>query len=810
MNAQLNVAFLLGQNNLSSNDELVRFWETGSEERDKFAQTLHEKLTDHEIRLVLDSIEVMKKRRRIGKVALQYSRYHTLSLIAAGEHVGSVVPTDLIVLLEELNIKDEVSSILQAQRVCDLATLFNLPRLELAKLPVRMIPLKKLLRVYDDHHGSSGMLAPAPAVNPKDTVRREAPDDALLDTPVWKYLNLESLPRERVERFFYKKAVKIVRDLGRMGYKEPSRMERLIADFRISFPTVSIDAVQERMRSAVKLYKDVKGFKSVRIEKRKPPPSSADEAVFEAVLSPSYHDSSFHKDVTKTWTCYECRAVNDMSFKSCVECGIILPDAASAPYDDAMDMKLTSSSSAKSLTALAPIAAKARCCLTKICRNDDPSAIDDMFQLNCDHFFHLDCIAGYVRDFTERSRHAHNKVDYRCPECVEIGYGCPCWDCNLPGLSESDGCCYDDCSTGMMDLSTSMNMSMSVSMKAEPHVITYDEVKNLIRRCQENGDHLTLNNTHLDLMQRILLPAVEEGVLVITCRCGNLFEAHGHQSSGICPNCNLDMCFDCGEPRHDGRSCEEMNLISLEEALGVSQYCIGCDLLIEYESGCMHFTCSNCPEQFCFVCSAPHVPTLYHGQSYHRPKCELFQVCCDKKCLEGAAAACVEDRYLSGPCLACRSGGNYELHNRCEHSAWRACSFCVKEKKPCNHWCVACEKSGSLCSRPNNMRMLKGKEGEAKFNSLAEMAEAEKQTLGAAGKPKAASKADGDDEDNEEAMQTVRRERKHKSLGPRRRSKEVRAEYEERIAASRRNSFPAGILKNFAVPAGNADDAGDY
>jgi hypothetical protein len=58
----------------------------------------------------------------------------------------------------------------------------------------------------------------------------------------------------------------------------------------------------------------------------------------------------------------------------------------------------------------------------------------------------------------------------------------------------------------------------------------------------------------------------------------------------------------------------------------------------------------------------------------------------------------------------------------------------------------------------------------------------------------------------------VKQGRKRRSLGPRRRSKEI-VTYEERIAASRKNSFPFGFLKlpasESAQPFGEAD-GGDY
>lgn len=77
-----------------------------------------------------------------------------------------------------------------------------------------------------------------------------------------------------------------------MGYRDPSRLERLIADFTTYFPSVPIDNLQERMQSAIELNQQVKGFsqKSVKFEKAKPSTSSIavdDDAVLEAVLAPS-------------------------------------------------------------------------------------------------------------------------------------------------------------------------------------------------------------------------------------------------------------------------------------------------------------------------------------------------------------------------------------------------------------------------------------------------------------------------------------------------------------------------------------------
>ncbi len=172
----------------------------------------------------------------------------------------------------------------------------------------------------------------------------------------------------------------------------------------------------------------------------------------------------------------------------------------------------------------------------------------------------------------------------------------------------------------------------------------------------------------------------------------------------------------CSRIAHPGKSCEEARLEETDPEFSLAglgifvQACPFCRRSGDKAPGdCMHITCA-CKEQFCFVCAAPHTPTVAHSAAYHRPQCGLFTVCCGKKCIEGGAAVCVLDVYRPGPCAACKN--HPTKHNTCTHSPWRACSDCVKiHKKACPHWCRECEKTGKLCAPPDNP-LVAAAEGE--------------------------------------------------------------------------------------------------
>ncbi|KAF8107626.1 hypothetical protein N665_0119s0087 [Sinapis alba] len=84
-----------------------------------------------------------------------------------------------------------------------------------------------------------------------------------------------------------------------------------------------------------------------------------------------------------------------------------------------------------------------------------------------------------------------------------------------------------------------------------------------------------------------------------------------------CPLCERFVCVDCGVPWHDSMSCEEFQILPVDERYPdditlhrLARYkrwrrCQQCRVMIELAQGCNHMTC-RCGHEFCYCCGAEY------------------------------------------------------------------------------------------------------------------------------------------------------------------------------------------------------------
>jgi hypothetical protein len=92
-----------------------------------------------------------------------------------------------------------------------------------------------------------------------------------------------------------------------------------------------------------------------------------------------------------------------------------------------------------------------------------------------------------------------------------------------------------------------------------------------------------------------------------------------------CPKCNKAICSKCNEKFHDTKACPKLFNIALNalknEKLNV---CPECFEVYLKDDKCAHVKCMKCNTEFCFECSCHRLPTLSHGNHYHRADCKFY------------------------------------------------------------------------------------------------------------------------------------------------------------------------------------------
>ena len=92
-----------------------------------------------------------------------------------------------------------------------------------------------------------------------------------------------------------------------------------------------------------------------------------------------------------------------------------------------------------------------------------------------------------------------------------------------------------------------------------------------------------------------------------------------------CPSCKRPICSKCNEKFHDSKACPKLFNIALNalknEKLNV---CPECFEVYLKDDKCAHVKCMKCGTEFCFECSCLRVPTMSHGNHYHRLDCKFY------------------------------------------------------------------------------------------------------------------------------------------------------------------------------------------
>ncbi|OMJ92137.1 hypothetical protein SteCoe_5125 [Stentor coeruleus] len=118
------------------------------------------------------------------------------------------------------------------------------------------------------------------------------------------------------------------------------------------------------------------------------------------------------------------------------------------------------------------------------------------------------------------------------------------------------------------------------------------------------------------ILQRRLLALDPTIKFCITPDCEGIIIGSISDPHKSCTLCHLEMCFICGKPWHEGKTCEEEENIEYEGwELGKNvKRCPKCCYKIEKNEGCNHMTCSLCKTEFCWLCGI----RWYSGHNQHQ------------------------------------------------------------------------------------------------------------------------------------------------------------------------------------------------
>ncbi|OMJ78962.1 hypothetical protein SteCoe_21137 [Stentor coeruleus] len=106
------------------------------------------------------------------------------------------------------------------------------------------------------------------------------------------------------------------------------------------------------------------------------------------------------------------------------------------------------------------------------------------------------------------------------------------------------------------------------------------------------------------ILQRRLLALDPTVKFCITPDCEGIIIGSSSDPHKSCTICNMEMCFICGKPWHEGKTCEEEENFEYEGwELGKNvKRCPKCSYKIEKNEGCNHMICIMCKSEFCWLC----------------------------------------------------------------------------------------------------------------------------------------------------------------------------------------------------------------
>lgn len=114
------------------------------------------------------------------------------------------------------------------------------------------------------------------------------------------------------------------------------------------------------------------------------------------------------------------------------------------------------------------------------------------------------------------------------------------------------------------------------------------------------------------------------------CRFAFYLEDDNKIDFFLCNDCQKETCLKCMKYRHKGEECEKIDSETrkyLAETKSIIRICPNLDCLqpITKDDHCDHVVCPFCKNDICFRCSVLRIPTMVHGNHYHRKDCDHYQ-----------------------------------------------------------------------------------------------------------------------------------------------------------------------------------------
>lgn len=221
----------------------------------------------------------------------------------------------------------------------------------------------------------------------------------------------------------------------------------------------------------------------------------------------------------------------------------------------------------------------------------DVSIDEDLITLNCDHKICKECLKGWLMAKYELGQ--WNLDNFKCfiPEC-----------------------------------------NQTIDIHILKHIIGNEK---FTKMCDKIVENLCMNCPYPDCKQFFMNELKNENKIP-------------------CPKCQRFICSKCNDKFHDAKACPKFFNIALNalknEKLNV---CPECFEVYLKDDKCAHVKCMKCSTEFCFECSCLRVPTLTHGNHYHRRDCKFFFEKEDPKTKKPLK----NDEYDPTHCSLCKQSG---------------------------------------------------------------------------------------------------------------------------------------------------------
>ena len=120
--------------------------------------------------------------------------------------------------------------------------------------------------------------------------------------------------------------------------------------------------------------------------------------------------------------------------------------------------------------------------------------------------------------------------------------------------------------------------------------------------------------------------------------CDNYMEGNPNEKKLLCEKCGQEVCFDCKNEWHEGKSCEQAMDQEFKKYVErvIVKECPNCHNGIEKIEGCNHMTCGKCRFEFCWICGGKYsnnhyatfnffgCPGLQYAHQDRKSKCRIY------------------------------------------------------------------------------------------------------------------------------------------------------------------------------------------